>query len=514
MQLSYICTLLLTTTMALLQVDAAAISDSTNSLLRAPILRKSSRAEYLASSIEKRKRSLDKRDPFQAALYNDDGSQYLIEIGVGTPAQNFTVTLDTGSADLWIPSTACPSNTCPYTRFDSSASSTFKNSNTPFSIQYGIGAVNGTYSTDTVTIAGAQVTNQQFGLASSTSDILTTGESMGGPGSGVPSENSTSGSDKPTGNGILGLGYPSLTASTSNGRSSSYNPTVFNMVDQKVIANPIFSIYMNKESEAGWAGEVIFGGTDQSKYTGDLVYLPVAPLSAAGSSSRGNYYYWMVYGQGIAVKGTGSNDTDRSYSFSGGSSSSSSSSSSNSGVGAFILDTGTTLTYLPEQITQSIISSVAGGSSGYKLDVQSQIYYIDCTKASSSATVELQMSQSSEVSSNPVTLSVPVSNLVIPLDADTADQARLCMFGIAPMQASSQGGIGSSMLLIGDSFLRAAYMVFDMGQNRIGLAAANGLGGAVNGVSSPSSDSISIEPVFILPFVLISLTSLVFVLFA
>ncbi|CAO3587788.1 unnamed protein product [Absidia cylindrospora] len=498
--------------MALLQVDAAAISDSTNSVLRAPILRKSSRAEFLASSIEKRKRSLDKRDPFQAALYNDDGSQYLIEIGVGTPAQNFTVTLDTGSANFGFLPLPVLQILVPIHVLTQVLPQLSK-IQTPPSLfnMVSIGAVNGTYSTDTVTIAGAQVTNQQFGLASSTSDILTTGESMGGPGSGVPSENSTSGSDKPTGNGILGLGYPSLTASTSNGQSSSYNPTVFNMVNQKVIANPIFSIYMNKESEAGWAGEVIFGGTDQSKYTGDLVYLPVAPLSASGSSSGGNYYYWMVYAQGIAVKGTGSNDTDQSYSFSG---QSSRGSSSSSGVGAFILDTGTTLTYLPEQITQSIISSVAGGSSGYKLDVQSQIYYIDCAKASSSATVELQMSQSSEVSSNPVTLSVPVSNLVIPLDANTADQARLCMFGIAPMQASSQGGIGSSMLLIGDSFLRAAYMVFDMGQNRIGLAAANGLGGAVNGVSSPSSDSISIEPVFILPFVLISLTSLVFVLFA
>lgn len=40
--------------------------------------------------------SLEKRDPFQSSLYNDEGSQYLIQVGIGTPAQNFTVTLDTG----------------------------------------------------------------------------------------------------------------------------------------------------------------------------------------------------------------------------------------------------------------------------------------------------------------------------------------------------------------------------------------------------------------------------------
>jgi hypothetical protein len=73
----------------------AAVTPPSQPMLRAPILRKSSRAEFLSTSLSK-KRSLEKRDPFQAALYNDDGSQYLIQIGVGTPAQNFTVTLDTG----------------------------------------------------------------------------------------------------------------------------------------------------------------------------------------------------------------------------------------------------------------------------------------------------------------------------------------------------------------------------------------------------------------------------------
>lgn len=38
----------------------------------------------------------DKRDPYQAALYNDQGSQYLINVGIGTPNQTFAVTLDTG----------------------------------------------------------------------------------------------------------------------------------------------------------------------------------------------------------------------------------------------------------------------------------------------------------------------------------------------------------------------------------------------------------------------------------
>lgn len=40
----------------------------------------------------------NKRDveSHQAALFNDDGSEYLINIGIGTPMQNFTLSLDTG----------------------------------------------------------------------------------------------------------------------------------------------------------------------------------------------------------------------------------------------------------------------------------------------------------------------------------------------------------------------------------------------------------------------------------
>jgi hypothetical protein len=47
------------------------------------------------------------------------------------------------------------------------------------------------------------------------------------------------------------------------------------------------------------------------------------------------------------------------------------------------------------------------------------------------------------------------------------------------------------MYLIGDSVLRSAYMVFDMGQNRVGLAANKGLGGvvALNTTSSTNSSA-------------------------
>lgn len=330
-------------------------------------------------------------------------------------------------------------------------------------------------------MGGAQVQNQQFGLASITQDILNPNPSAGGPGTNSPGRNDTSSSSVES-NGILGMGYPSLTQANSQGEGA-YNPFVFNLASQGIIKEPIFSIFLNSVSKTGYSGEIIFGGVDQSKFDGNLTYLPVAslttkastgPLPGRATTGNSNYYYWMVYGQGLGV--TNSKNQNPSYKL--------------REVGAYILDTGTTLTYLPTSVATDIVTSFAG-SNGYALDRQSGVFIVDCSTSKSPALFYLQMSQSSKASNSPLVLSVPASELVIPIDTTSTDTAKVCMFGIAPLGGS--GGIGSNMYLIGDSVLRSAYMVFDMGQNRVGLAAAKGIGGSINfnGTSSSSTNNSS-----------------------
>jgi hypothetical protein len=377
-----------------------------------------------------------------------------------------------------VPSTQCPRTNCPFYRFETTNSSTFKSLNKPFGIQYGIGSVNGTYATDTVTVSGASIANQQFGLASITEDIMQpSGISMS------PEPFNRSSNNPVEANGILGLGYPSLTQAASSGEGA-YNPFVFNLASQKVIKEPIFSIYLNSISKPGWSGEIIFGGIDKSKFNGDLTYLPVASLTtqsgATGSSSSSaaassdeqsdvGYYYWMVYGQGLGVKNsnTGSNPSWRLRE-----------------IGAFILDTGTTLTYFPTSVATDIVTAIAG-KKNFALDRQSGVFIVDCAVAKSSARFELYMSPSDSISSKPIVLSVPASELVIPIDSTSASTANACMFGIAPLGGS--GGVGTNMYLVGDSVLRSAYMVFDMGQHRVGLAANKDIGGTVTVGNSTGS---------------------------
>ncbi|KAI7734527.1 hypothetical protein M8C21_025055 [Ambrosia artemisiifolia] len=62
------------------------------------------------------------------ALKNYRNAQYFGEIGIGTPPQNFNVIFDTGSANLWIPSSECLSSaSClHHSKYNSRESSTYK----------------------------------------------------------------------------------------------------------------------------------------------------------------------------------------------------------------------------------------------------------------------------------------------------------------------------------------------------------------------------------------------------
>ncbi|KAI8332721.1 aspartic peptidase domain-containing protein [Choanephora cucurbitarum] len=428
-----------------------------------------------------------------ASLYNDAGSQYLVDIKIGTPPQSFVVTLDTGSSDLWVPGSSCPSTECPNSVFNEKQSSTFTSLNTPFGLTYGIGSVNGTYVTDTVSISDATVTSQQFGLATSTSNILTNTNTIT---TAMAHTNYTLHASAvttttTTANGILGLGYPRLTAASSVG-SKAYNPFVFNLVANGVISDPVFSIYLNNLDKSGWVGEITLGGIDTSKFSGNLTYLNVVSLASTQTNKRAvsfntNNYYWMVGAQGISVTGN-SNTSTVNYSF-----------NSNS---AFILDTGTTLTYLPTAMAKAVIEAVAG-TNGYTTDTSSGAYIINCDTSNSDQQVVLKMKASSS-STEPITLAVPIADLIIPLDTDDVNTARFCVFGIAP----SSGSIGRNLYLVGDSVLRSVYMVYDMVNDRVGIAPAVGVSGSVQGVSATSDGSL-IQPFSLLFMLSWALTLLI-----
>lgn len=89
----------------------------------------------------KRRRQLsDNGDAIGAlALSNCHLVLWTGDISLGTPPQTFTLDFDTGSSDIWVPSMHCDETCDAFTgwrRYDSSVSSTYSPTNSPFGAEY------------------------------------------------------------------------------------------------------------------------------------------------------------------------------------------------------------------------------------------------------------------------------------------------------------------------------------------------------------------------------------------
>ncbi|GJJ14459.1 hypothetical protein Clacol_008723 [Clathrus columnatus] len=192
-------------------------------------------------------------------LTEEQEAEWLGNITIGTPGQPFFIDFDTGSSDLWVPSSSCTSSTCgPKNKYNATDSSTAEPQPGSFGITYGDGStVSGGVKTDTVTVAGVVADNQFFSPVTTLSDNF---------------------EDNPI-DGILGMAYPELS-------SLGQDPFFVTAFSQGAVPKNEFAFKL-----ASSGSSLYLGGTDSSLYTGSIEFHVV-------SGSQG---FWQIGGASIAV---------------------------------------------------------------------------------------------------------------------------------------------------------------------------------------------------------------------
>ncbi|KAI1321757.1 hypothetical protein EDD11_000033 [Mortierella claussenii] len=229
--------------------------------------------------------------------------EYYGTVSVGTPGQDVRLDFDTGSADIWFPSSTCIAPACKaHNSFNPTKSSTFQQDGRPWNISYGDNSnAGGMLGSDIVNVGGIAV-RQTVGL--------TTNES---PEFGKSPED-----------GIFGLGFSTI--ESVNGVQTFMDSAIA----ANILTQPVVSVFLpSQRLFKGQGGEYIFGGIDSSKYTGDLTYVP---LSVEG--------YWQVAIDNIAVGGQ-----NLGFSSQG------------------IIDTGTTLIILSDDAAAAVHQTIPGAIS-------------------------------------------------------------------------------------------------------------------------------------------------------
>nr|CAB3502834.1 unnamed protein product [Digitaria exilis] len=195
------------------------------------------------------RQSLGASSDDEVPLDNYLNTQYFGEVGIGTPPQNFTVIFDTGSSNLWVPSSKCYFSIACYLhhRYRSAKSKTYKKNGETCTITYGSGQIAGFFSEDSVLVGDLVVKNQKFiETTRETSPTFIIGKF----------------------DGILGLGFPEISVGGAP-------PIWQSMKEQNLVAEDVFSFWLNRDPDASAGGELVFGGVDKKHYKGKHTYVPV-----------------------------------------------------------------------------------------------------------------------------------------------------------------------------------------------------------------------------------------------
>lgn len=268
---------------------------------------------------------------------------------------------------------------------------------------------------DDITIEGIHVKKQIMGLATETTNSI----------------------------GLIGLGLDPAesTNSLSNVRYTSF---LDNLVKQDIIDTRLFSMFMNNTGAE--TGTILFGGVDTERYYDNLAKLPLVLLQGDLPNEPS---LWAVNLTSVTARGIDGFPPIQNT------------------IG--ILDSGTTTMELPEPNFKAI-AKFLGGIQVPNSTVDN--LWVDCARNDTNASLTVQFGAK--------TIYMPIANGIRPSDmSDEDNKAFRKTLGpkadswkrACPMDYSLPATPGN--LLLGDTFLRSAYVVHDVENRVVGIAQAN-----------------------------------------
>ncbi|ORY85078.1 aspartic peptidase domain-containing protein [Protomyces lactucae-debilis] len=405
-------------------------------------------------------------------------SSYTANLTVGSPGQTLQLILDTGSPLTWanaanisnfVPgdtpaqaarrgqrTTICQQASC----FNPNASSTntVPGNSSVFQIAYVDGTTSiGRVVQDTGTFLGLTDTTFEFGLV----------EYSYSPGSLEPI------------GGIIGMspqapvqGFSSIAGALQQQAASIYTPQTIQqqLKNAGQILTEAFSLFLDDE----YSGELLLSGVDAGRYSGPLIMVPIVD-DATELGSR--------FSVSLAALGINNSSTTVAPST----------------ALAPTLDSGTTSTYIPADL----LAAIARGLGANVIDTSSgSLMALPCTQTTNQ-TIDWYFANNAKIR-------IPLAAMLDGVYPSAAGSSfgfpgrQVCvvsLFGVQPTADASY--------ILGDSFLRSAYVVYDEPNGLIGLAqsaydgvsqispiqpGAFGVPGAVYNRSSPGAAAVASIP--------------------
>ena len=361
------------------------------------------------------------------------GSVFLAPITAG--GQDFFAVVDTGSSDTWLVSgdftcvspsdgTVQSQSDCYFgPAYDPTISSNYTMiQNQNFNITYADGeSLTGDMAFDTYTLGGITVPNQEFGLVDYAAWY---GDQYS--------------------SGLVGLCYSTLTSAYAgtDPHQDTYPisyPTIFDNMYNNQSVPPLFSLAITRDpSDSGNGGVLALGGIPNVPHSPYFASAPIIPYGINRTSGALVYQYYTVDTEGFAIsksQGTQFNlystpNSKKTPLVGNGTN--------------VIIDSGTTLVYLPNDVATAITAAFTPPGA---FDPDTSLTYVSCTAI-------------------PPVVGVSIGRKIFyinPVDMIAQVNNTACISGVQPSM--------SGLSLLGDVWMKSVIAVFDIGAQQMRFAA-------------------------------------------